>query len=148
MTLPSKDSRQIAASPYKTSKCERQELNLHGFPHWILRPIPVCRKALYVLPLRRSKQIGLAGVWQALHSGRFADSFGPGRRLGLLADCPTLLSGVCPSASRATRTPFLLATLGFAAVCPSVWVSFGRLPPGAHGGAGDQCSPSRLGYHG
>jgi hypothetical protein len=30
------DLRQIAASRFRTSKCERQDLNLHELPHWIL----------------------------------------------------------------------------------------------------------------
>ncbi len=28
----------IAVSPYAARKCERQDLNLHGLPHWILSP--------------------------------------------------------------------------------------------------------------
>ena len=34
-----KDSRSIVASPCYLRRCERQDLNLHGFPHWILRVV-------------------------------------------------------------------------------------------------------------
>ena len=77
-------------------------------------------------------------VCTAFPSGRFADSFPAWAAFGLLGRLSGLLSGVCPSASGATRTPFLFAPLGFAAVCPSVRVFWGKLPPGAHGGAGNQ----------
>jgi hypothetical protein len=33
-----KDSRPFAASPSEIKRCERQDLNLHGFHHWILNP--------------------------------------------------------------------------------------------------------------
>jgi len=68
--------------------------------------------------------------------------------------CSSLLGGVPtvqPSVrvvSECSRTPLLLARLGFGAVCPSVRVFLGKPPPGAHGGAGNQRRPFRLGRHG
>ncbi len=134
----------IAVSPCAVRKCERQELNLHGFPHWILRPIPVCRKALYVLPLRRSKQVGLAGVWQAFSSARFA-GFSPAWG-GVPAARPSVrVVSECVRGYSDTVSPCYAWVCGRVSECPGVFGQTASRSPQRSRGA---MRTIRLGCHG